>query len=95
MTVSPANIPELRLSVLDMLVERFTAPPNLFFIGKFGEGKDAPSDTIEWESRVGTRLMAPFMAPGSKTPLASVTGTLPHSARAAFWGRRFSSLRNF
>lgn len=93
--IASSDIPSLRLSVLQGLYERFTAPPDLFFVNKFGEGDNAPSDTIEWNSKVGARTLAGFMSPGGKTPTGRMVGIRPHAAKAAFWGEKMPFFEEF
>jgi len=93
--IASSDIPQLRLSVLRGLFERFTAPPELFFVNKFGEGTDYGSDTIEWNSKVGARTLAGFMSPGGKTPIGRMTGVKAHSAKAAFWGEKMPFYEEF
>lgn len=79
-----SNIPDLRLTVLQKLIERFMTPPNLLLMNLFGQ-ETWPSDNIEWESQVGNRGMTPFVAPGAPAPMTAPVGVAKHSAMAAFW----------
>ena len=79
-----SNIPDLRLTVLQKLIERFMTPPNLLLMNLFGQ-ETWPSDNIEWESQVGNRGMTPFVAPGAPAPMTAPVGVAKHSAAAAFW----------
>jgi len=79
-----SDIPELRLEVLQGLVSKFTAPPNLQLMNLFPE-TDSPSNIIKWESQEGTRGMTPFVPPGSIAPETAPVGFATHSAEAAFW----------
>ena len=79
-----ADIPELRLEVLDDYVTKWMTPPELVFSSMFPES-DSPSDSIKWESKEGGRGMAPFVAPGSPSPLTFPYGIAQHEARAAYW----------
>jgi len=85
--VGASNIPELRLSVLNKLVTKFTLPPNLMFSTMF-PSVNAVSDTIKWESQEGNRGMTPFKAPGSPSPRTASVGIAQHEARAAFVGEK-------
>lgn len=80
-----ADIPELRLEVLQGFIEKWTAPPELVFSTIFS-ASNAPSDTIKWESFEGTRGMTPFKPPGGKTPQTYPSGVAEHNAKPAFWG---------
>ncbi len=79
-----AEIPELRLSVLEKLVTTFMSAPDLALLNMFG-GRNAASDLIEWESMRGGRGMTPFVAPGSPAPRTAPLGIAAHSAKAAYW----------
>jgi hypothetical protein len=79
-----SDIPELRLEVLQGLVTKFTAPPNLLLMNLFPES-DAVSNTIKWESQEGTRGMTPFVPPGAPAPETAPVGLASHSAEAAYW----------
>ena len=87
MPVGASNISDLRLSKLNKLVTSFMTAPNLILSQMFGSTK-SESDKIEWESEVGTRGVAPFMAPGTKTPQTEPNGVAQHSAAAAFMGEK-------
>ena len=87
MPVGASEIPDLRLSRINKLVTSFTSAPNLVLSKMFGTSR-ADSDTIKWESQVGTRGVSPFMAPGTKTPQTEPLGVASHSAVAAFWGEK-------
>lgn len=89
-----SDIPDLRLSKLTKLITKFTSAPNLIFINMYG-GDDAPSDKIEWESQTGSRGLAPFKAPGAKTPQTAPRGIAQHSASAAFMGEKMMLDENF
>jgi hypothetical protein len=80
-----ADIPDLRLEVLQNFVTKFTAPPELIFQNLF-PASNSPSSTIKWESHTGTRGMTPFKPPGAKTPMSYPLGIAKHSAECAFWG---------
>ena len=79
-----AEIPELRLSVLEKLVTTFMSAPNLMLMNLFGS-TNAASDKIEWESMRGGRGMTPFVAPGSPAPRTAPVGIAEHTAKAAYW----------
>lgn len=81
---SVAQAPELRLSRLQKLIERFKAPPSLRLYNRFK--KDSwPSDTIDWQSETGDRGLTPFSGENIEAPRVAPTGTAEHSAKAAFW----------
>ena len=67
MPLGASDIPDLRLTKLTKLITKFSSAPNLKFTSRFPNQR-ADSDSIEWESQVGTRGLAPFKAPGAKTP---------------------------
>jgi len=79
-----ADIPELRLEVLQGFITRFMTPPELTLSSLFGTVQ-APSDSIYWESSEGGRGMAPFVAPGVPSPRTAPYGLTRHSATAATW----------
>jgi hypothetical protein len=79
-----ADIPELRLEVLQNFITRFMTPPELTLSNLFGTS-NAPSDSIMWESQEGGRGMAPFVAPGVPSPRTAPYGLTKHSATAATW----------
>jgi hypothetical protein len=79
-----ADIPELRLEVLQKFITRFMTPPELTLTNLFGTST-APSDSIYWESQEGGRGMAPFVAPGAPSPRTAPYGLTRHSATAATW----------
>jgi len=79
-----SDIPELRLVVLQKLIEMFMMSPSLVLTGLFGS-IPAESDTIKWEGMTGTRGMTPFVAPGAKAPQVEPVGISQHTATAAFW----------
>ena len=84
-----ADIPELRLEVLDDFITKWMTPPNLVLSSLFGKNpKRSESDSIKWESKTGGRGMAPFKPPGAPSPLTSPFGMASHSAKAAFWGEK-------
>ena len=83
MPYAPVDIPELRLTSLIKFITKFTAPPNLMVTPMFKESS-AESSTISWESVRGSRGLAPFIAPGSPSPLTAPSGIAKHSAEAAF-----------
>jgi hypothetical protein len=63
-------------------------PPNLVLMNMFGAPENDESSTIKWESQIGTRGMAPFIAPGDESPQTSPIGFAKHSAEAAFWSEK-------
>ncbi len=79
-----ADIPELRLSVLEKLITTFMKAPDLMLSNLFGSS-NAASDKIEWESMRGGRGMTPFVAPGSPAPRTAPHGIAEHVAKAAYW----------
>lgn len=79
-----ADIPELRLEVLQNFVTKFTMDPNLVLMNLFSS-TNSPSDSIEWESHEGSRGMAPFVPPGAPAPRTAPLGVAQHSAKAAYW----------
>jgi len=79
-----ADIPELKLEVLQKFVQKFMAPPNLMLMNLF-PSSISPSSTIKWESQRGGRGLTPFAAPGSPAHVASPLGIAQHSAEAAYW----------
>ena len=81
------DIPELKLETLTGLSETFESPPNMLVSSMFGE-EDYPSNSIKWESVVGTYGLAPFKAPGAKTHVTAPTGYAENEASAAFWGEK-------
>ena len=87
MPLGASDIPDLRLSNMTKLITKFTSAPNLYFSNRFSNQR-ADSDQIEWESVVGTRGMAPFKAPGAKTPQTAPRGVAAHAAKAAFMGEK-------
>ncbi len=87
MPVSINDIPELRLTTLQGLVERFVMPPDLYFSNQFAEA-DLEGDTAEWESFVGSRGLAPFAAPDSESKETSPGGYGLHKLSVAYWKER-------
>jgi len=79
-----SGIPELRLTTLQKLIERFMTPPNLKLTKMFGSDK-WDSDNIEWESQIGNRGLTPFVAPDAVAPRTAPSGVAKHQAHAAFW----------
>jgi hypothetical protein len=82
-----ADIPDLRLEVLQNFVTKFTTPPELILQNMF-PSSNSPSSTVKWESYVGTRGMTPFKPPGAVTPQTYPLGIASNSAEAAFWGEK-------
>jgi len=87
MPISVSDIPALRLTVLNKLVTKFMAPPNLILQKIFGE-TDYESDDIEWESQIGSRGLTPFAAEDAEAPDTVVPGSGINKAHAAFWKER-------
>jgi len=79
-----ADIPELRLEVLQKFVTKFTVDPDLLLMNLFSSS-NSPSDLIKWESHEGSRGMTPFVPPGAPAPRTAPLGIAEHSARAAYW----------
>jgi hypothetical protein len=77
-------IPELHLSTLQKFIERSTTPPSMVLSNMFPVN-NAPSDTIEWESRYGSAEMIPFVARGSRGPSFGDDGVGKHSMKAAYF----------
>jgi len=87
MPLGASDIPDLRLSKLTKLIDKFSSAPNLKFVNRFSKQR-ADSDQIEWESQIGSRGMVPFKAPGAKTPQGAPRGLAAHAAKAAFMGEK-------
>lgn len=87
MTISISDIPALRLTVLNKLVTKFLTPPNLLLSNMF-KNVDYDSDTIEWESQIGSRGLTPFASEDAEAPHVSVPGVAVNSNAAAFWKER-------
>jgi len=83
MPIGASNIPTLRLEVLQGLITNWMADPNLILQNLFNTS-DSASDTIKWESKVGSRGLTPFVPPGSPAPRTSPLGVAEHRAKAAF-----------
>lgn len=81
------DIPELRLVTLDGLIQKMVEPPSMYLSNLFTT-KNYPSNSIEWESSIGSRGMSPFKAPGSATQVTAPLGFAEHKASAAFWGEK-------
>jgi len=79
-----ADIPELRLEVLQNFITQFMSPPDLMLMNLFGSSP-SPSSTVKWESMRGGRGMTPFVAPGSPSPRTAPFGIAQHIAEAAYW----------
>ncbi len=77
-------IPELHLSTLQKFIERSTTPPSMVLSNMFPVN-NAPSDSIEWESRYGSAEMIPFVARGSRGPSFGDDGVGKHSMKAAYF----------
>lgn len=85
--ISVSDIPDLRLTVLNKLVTKFMAPPNLIIRGMFPR-TNYISDVIEWESQIGSRGLTPFAGEDAEAPQASVPGSAQNEAHAAYWKER-------
>jgi hypothetical protein len=81
---SVADIPELRLSKIQKLIERFKTAPSMVLTRLFGEDK-WDSDDIYWESEYGNMGMTPLSGENVEAPRVAPTGTATHTAKAAFW----------
>uniref|UniRef100_A0A6M3KF00 Putative capsid protein n=1 Tax=viral metagenome TaxID=1070528 RepID=A0A6M3KF00_9ZZZZ len=79
-----ADIPELRLEVLQGFVTKFTMDPNLILMNLF-PSSNSPSSSVKWESQEGSRGMTPFVPPGAPAPRTAPLGVAQHSAEAAYW----------
>ena len=82
-----SDIPDLRLSRINGLIQKFMTPPQMVFTNMFGSD-DADSDTIKWESQIGNRGLTPMKAPGSPSAVTAPIGVAKHEAVAAFWGEK-------
>jgi len=89
MPYGASEIADLRLSRLQKLVTKFTSAPSLRLMNMF-PSSNSDSEKIKWESETGTRGMAPFKAPGAKTPQTAPHGAAKHEVYAAFWGEKMS-----
>ena len=87
MPIGASDIPDLRLSRIQKLIEKFMTPPQMLFSNMFGSD-NAESDTIKWESQIGNRGVTPMKAPGSSSPRTAPVGVAQHEAVAAFWGEK-------
>nr|BDD45815.1 hypothetical protein 14 [bacterium] len=84
MPTGASGIADLRLTRLQKLIERFTAPPSLVLTSLFGQD-NWESDNIKWETFIGTRGLTPFVAPGTAAPRLAPLGVGESQAFAAFW----------
>lgn len=84
MTIRASDFPDLRLTALQKLIERFNTPPSLRLLGMFGQD-NWESDNIKWETQIGNRGLTPFVAPGSPSPTTAPNGIGAGAAFAAFW----------
>lgn len=84
MTIRASDYPDLRLSRLQKLIERFNTPPSLMLMGLFGQD-NWESDNIKWETQIGNRGLTPFVSPGSPSPTTAPQGVGAAAAFAAFW----------
>jgi len=87
MTIGISDVPALRLTVLNKLIEKYMAPPNLILRKMFGS-TNYESDLIEWESQIGSRGLTPFSTESAEAPATSIPGVASHKAQAAFWKER-------
>lgn len=88
------DIPELRLSVLQKLIERFNTNPQLLLTNLFGSDR-WDSEEIKWEAQIGNRGMAPFSSEDAPAPRTVPTGVSEHEAFAAFWSEKMYFGANF
>lgn len=84
MPIGNVNIPSLRLTTLQKLITRFSLPPEFILMNMFGSS-NWESETIEWESQIGSRGMTPFSHEDTGAPKTAPIGIAQHSAMAAFW----------
>ena len=84
MPTTISDIPDLRLTVLNKLVSKYMAPPNLILRKLFGSQNYESAD-IEWESQIGSRGLTPFSSEDAPAPRTTVPGLAGNSAHAAFW----------
>ena len=84
MPISISDVPALRLTVLNKLVSKFMAPPNLILQEMFKD-LDYESADIEWESQIGSRGLTPFASEDAPAPPATLPGSASNSALAALW----------
>jgi len=82
-----SDIPDLRLSRINKLIQKFMTPPSMLFSNLFGTD-NADSDTIKWESQIGNRGVTPMKAPGSPSQVTAPVGVSQNEAVAAFWGEK-------
>jgi hypothetical protein len=78
-----AGIPELQLTTLNKLVEKFPTAPSLTFTNMFSDIR-AESDSIEWEVEYGSAGMTPFVAPGAVAPKVGRDGIGSGSVKVAY-----------
>lgn len=78
-----AGIPELQLTTLNKLIQKFPTAPNLTFTNMFTEVR-AESDSIEWEIEYGSAGMTPFVAPGAVAPKIGLDGIGSGSVKVAY-----------
>ncbi len=88
------DIPALRTSRLQKLIERFTAAPSLILTKLFGEDK-SPTEKIEWEAEHGSRGLTPFSAEDAPAPQTAPGGISQHEAMAAFWQEKMFLAASF
>lgn len=84
MTIRANDYPDLRLSKLQKLIERWKSPPSLRLTKLFGQD-NWDSDNVKWETQIGNRGLTPFVAPGSPSPTTAPQGVGAGAAFAAFW----------
>ncbi len=82
--IGVSSIPELRLTRLQKLIERFTKPVNLTLTNLFGSFR-WDSDNIEWETQIGNRGLTPLTDEDAPAPRVAPLGVGHSSAMAAFW----------
>lgn len=95
MPIDISDVPYLRNSVMQGLVERNKTPRKFLFTNLFGTGVNSESENLVWESEVGSFGMTPFVAPGNPSPITTMTGVFPCSAKAAYWREKISFGEHF
>lgn len=78
------DIPELKQTRLQKLIERFKTAPSLVLSSMFGEDR-WESEDIDWESQYGSCGLTPFGSEDAPAPLTGEPGIAKHTAKAAYW----------
>lgn len=81
---SASQLPELKLTRIQKLIEAFAKAPSMILSHMFPEDK-WDSEDIGWESTCGSQGMTPFSGENVPAPRVQPTGSASHSAKAAFW----------